>query len=144
MQSLSSVKGTADFTCGKLLNKRNEMEKRKKKVMLVCGKSLNIMMMAIMFIMMSGVLTFASSTSNGSASKLIGGIVGIILSMFRWVGVVLLVWGVAQFVMAIKRTDAESKSDAIQTIICAIVLISLKTVITALGIDGLSITDVNI
>ena len=112
--------------------------------MLVCGKSLNIMMMAIMFIMMSGVLTFASSTSNGSASKLIGGIVGIILSMFRWVGVVLLVWGVAQFVMAIKRTDAESKSDAIQTIICAIVLISLKTVITALGIDGLSITDVNI
>ena len=144
MQILSSVKGTADFTCGKLLNKRNEMEKRKKKVMLVCGKYLNIMMMAIMFIMMSGVLTFASSTSNGSASKLIGGIVGIILSMFRWVGVVLLVWGVAQFVMAIKRTDAESKSDAIQTIICAIVLISLKTVITALGIDGLSITDVNI
>ena len=75
---------------------------------------------------------------------MISNIVAIILAMFRWVGVVLLVWGVAQFIMAIKRTDAESKSDAIQTIICAIVLISLKTVIESLKIDGLEVKDANI
>ena len=71
-------------------------------------------------------------------------IVAIILAMFRWVGIVLLVWGVAQFIMAIKRTDAESKSDAIQTIICSIVLISLKSVIEGLGIDGLTIGNADI
>ena len=77
-------------------------------------------------------------------SGLIGNIVAIILAMFRWVGIVLLVWGVAQFIMAIKRTDAESKSDAIQTIICSIVLISLKSVIEGLGIDGLTIGSADI
>ena len=122
--------------------KKNEMEEKRKKTMLICGKSMSVMMMAFMFIMMSGMATFAAG--NSTASSLIGNIVAIILAMFRWVGVVLLVWGVAQFIMAIKRTDAESKSDAIQTIICSIVLISLKTIIDGLGIDGLTIGNADI
>lgn len=135
---LSSMKASADATCGKIMLKKNEMEEKKRKTMLVCGRAMNILTLALMFIMMSGIATFAD-TGKGTASSLIGNIVAIILAMFRWVGVVLLVWGVAQFIMAIKRTDAESKSDAIQTIICSIVLISLKTVIEGLKIDGLTI-----
>ena len=140
---LSSMKASADATCGKIMLKKNEMEEKKRKTMLVYGRAFSIMTMACMFIMMSGMMTFAAGSSS-TASSLIGNIVAIILAMFRWVGVVLLVWGVAQFIMAIKRTDAESKSDAIQTIICAIVLISLKTVIESLKIDGLEVKDANI
>lgn len=136
------MKASAELTCGKLVLKKNEMEEKRRKTMLVCGKAISIMTMACMFIMMSGMMTFAAGSN--SASSLISNIVAIILAMFRWVGVVLLVWGVAQFIMAIKRTDAESKSDAIQTIICAIVLISLKTVIESLKIDGLEVKDANI
>lgn len=136
------MKASVELTCGKLLLKKNEMEEKRRKTMLVCGKAISIMTMACMFIMMSGMMTFAAGSST--ASSLISNIVAIILAMFRWVGVVLLVWGVAQFIMAIKRTDAESKSDAIQTIICAIVLISLKTVIESLKIDGLEVKDANI
>ena len=142
MNFLSSMKASVELTCGKLLLKKNEMEEKRRKTMLVCGKAISIMTMACMFIMMSGMMTFAAGSST--ASSLISNIVAIILAMFRWVGVVLLVWGVAQFIMAIKRTDAESKSDAIQTIICAIVLISLKTVIESLKIDGLEVKDANI
>lgn len=142
MNFLSSMKASVELTCGKLLLKKNEMEEKRRKTMLVCGKAISIMTMACMFIMMSGMMTFAAGSST--ASSLISNIVAVILAMFRWVGVVLLVWGVAQFMMAIKRTDAESKSDAIQTIICAIVLISLKTVIQNLGIDGLEVKDANI
>ena len=141
MNFLSSMKASAELTCGKLVLKKNEMEEKRRKTMLVCGKAISIM--TCMFIMMSGMMTFAAGSSS-SASSLISNIVAIILAMFRWVGVVLLVWGVAQFIMAIKRTDAESKSDAIQTIICAIVLISLKTVIESLKIDGLEVKDANI
>lgn len=146
MNFLSSMKNSAELTCGKIMLKKNEMEEKRKKTMLICGKAMNVMMMAFMFIMMSGMATFAAGSSKGSgtASALIGNIVAIILAMFRWVGVVLLVWGVAQFIMAIKRTDAESKSDAIQTIICSIVLISLKTIIDGLGIDGLTIGSADI
>lgn len=142
MNFLSSMKNSAELTCGKIMLKKNEMEEKRKKTMLICGKAINVMMMAFMFIMMSGMATFAAG--NSTASSLIGNIVAIILAMFRWVGVVLLVWGVAQFIMAIKRTDAESKSDAIQTIICSIVLISLKTIIDGLGIDGLTIGNADI
>lgn len=142
MNFLSSMKNSAELTCGKIMLKKNEMEEKRKKTMLICGKSMSVMMMALMFIMMSGMTTFAAG--NSTASSLIGNIVAIILAMFRWVGVVLLVWGVAQFIMAIKRTDAESKSDAIQTIICSIVLISLKTIIDGLGIDGLTIGNADI
>lgn len=143
MNFLSSMKASAELTCGKLLLKKNEMEEKRRKTMLVCGKAISIMTMACMFLMMSGVMTFAAG-SKSTASGLIGNIVAIILAMFRWVGIVLLVWGVAQFIMAIKRTDAESKSDAIQTIICSIVLISLKSVIEGLGIDGLTIGNADI
>lgn len=142
MNFLSSMKNSAELTCGKIMLKKNEMEEKRKKTMLIYGKSMSVMMMAFMFIMMSGMATFAAG--NSTASSLIGNIVAIILAMFRWVGVVLLVWGVAQFIMAIKRTDAESKSDAIQTIICSIVLISLKTIIDGLGIDGLTIGNADI
>lgn len=142
MNFLSSMKNSAELTCGKIMLKKNEMEEKRKKTLLICGKSMSVMMMAFMFIMMSGMATFAAG--NSTASSLIGNIVAIILAMFRWVGVVLLVWGVAQFIMAIKRTDAESKSDAIQTIICSIVLISLKTIIDGLGIDGLTIGNADI
>lgn len=142
MNFLSSMKNSAELTCGKIMLKKNEMEEKRKKTMLICGKSMSVMMMGFMFIMMSGMATFAAG--NSTASSLIGNIVAIILAMFRWVGVVLLVWGVAQFIMAIKRTDAESKSDAIQTIICSIVLISLKTIIDGLGIDGLTIGNADI
>lgn len=142
MNFLSSMKNSAELTCGKIMLKKNEMEEKRKKTMLICGKTMSVMMMAFMFIMMSGMATFAAG--NSTASSLIGNIVAIILAMFRWVGVVLLVWGVAQFIMAIKRTDAESKSDAIQTIICSIVLISLKTIIDGLGIDGLTIGNADI
>ena len=142
MNFLSSMKNSAELTCVKIMLKKNEMEEKRKKTLLICGKSMSVMMMAFMFIMMSGMATFAAG--NSTASSLIGNIVAIILAMFRWVGVVLLVWGVAQFIMAIKRTDAESKSDAIQTIICSIVLISLKTIIDGLGIDGLTIGNADI
>ena len=142
MNFLSSMKNSVELTCGKIMLKKNEMEEKRKKTMLICGKPMSVMMMAFMFIMMSGMATFAAG--NSTASSLIGNIVAIILAMFRWVGVVLLVWGVAQFIMAIKRTDAESKSDAIQTIICSIVLISLKTIIDGLGIDGLTIGNADI
>lgn len=144
MDFLSSMKASADCTCGRLMLKKNEMEEKQRKTMMLFGKPLGIIMMAFVFIMMFGVVTFAAGSSGSvSASNLIGKIVSVILSMFRWVGIVLLVWGVAQFVMAIKRTDAESKSDAIQTIICAIVLIGLKSIINSLGL-GISLEDVDL
>ena len=91
---------------------------------------------SIMILTIPSTTVFAvDTTANGaSATNLVGWIVNIVVSLFFYVGLVLLVWGIAQFVLALKRTDAESKSDAIQTIIAAIVLMALRTIIKALNL----------
>ena len=105
-------------------------------------------MIACLLLMISCVPAFAAAPpttpggTGGNTANLMGQLVGIIVTMFRWVGIMLLVWGITQFVMAVKRTDSESKSDAIQTIICAIVLMALKTIVTNLGL-GITVSDAN-
>lgn len=63
----------------------------------------------------------------------------IILKLFRWGGMLLIIWGICQFVLSIKKADADSKSDAIHTIICAIALIMLELIIYKTGILGVAV-----
>lgn len=139
MKLFENTKRSLEFFSGKILMMREERKSRFRKCMATYAKPMNMLMFAFMFFALSATPVLAAGETN--VDSLIGSIVGIILTMFRYVGIVLLVWGVAQFVMAMKRSDSESKGDAIQTIIASIVLIGLKTVVTSLGIVD-SIPDV--
>lgn len=44
------------------------------------------------------------------------------------------VWAIIQFVLATKRSDADSKADAVQTAVCGIALMSIALIVNALGI----------
>lgn len=85
---------------------------------------------------------FASSTSNSiqistedvKAENLVAKLAGTILDIFRWIGALLLIWSVAQVVMAFKNEDADSKSRAMMMAIVSITLITLKTVLKTIGI----------
>ena len=139
MKLFENTKRSLDVISGKIVMMQEEKKCRCRKCMATFVKPMNMLMIAFMFFALSATPVMAAGDT--SVDSLIGTIVGIILTMFRYVGIVLLVWGVAQFVMAMKRSDSESKGDAIQTIIAAIVLIGLKTVVTSLGIVD-SIPDV--
>lgn len=76
--------------------------------------------------------------SETTAPQAMTNLINIVLSIFRWVGAALFVWGAIQFILAIKRSDADSKADAIQTAMCGIALMMIKTVVQALGITGIS------
>ena len=82
---------------------------------------------------------FAGGTDNAldssNAGKYINNLIMILCDIFRYVGIALFVWGVVQFILAVKRTDAESKSDAIQTCLAGIALIAIKTLVTFLGLS---------
>ncbi len=139
MKLFENTKRSLDVISGKIVMMQEEKKCRCRKCMATFVRPMNMLMIAFMFFALSATPVMAAGDT--SVDSLIGTIVGIILTMFRYVGIVLLVWGVAQFVMAMKRSDSESKGDAIQTIIAAIVLIGLKTVVTSLGIVD-SIPDV--
>ena len=72
-------------------------------------------------------------------------LIAIVCDIFRMIGAVLLVWAIGQLVMAFRNEDADSKSRAMMVLVCAILLISVKTVyqaltgteVTGTGITGL-------
>ncbi len=139
MDSLKKLKMSADYHAGNILLKRNEQLDKQRRTRLKFVRQLNIIFAAVLMIMATSVPVFASGESYDTAA-LFGRLLGIVVSLFRWVGIVLLVWGVCQFLLAIKRSDSESKSDAIQTIVCAVALIVIRTLIDALGL-GVDISE---
>ena len=79
------------------------------------------------------------------AGNMMTNLIAIVCDIFRMIGAVLLVWAIGQLVMAFKNEDADSKSRAMMVLVCAILLISVKTVyqaltgteVTGTGITGL-------
>jgi len=71
-----------------------------------------------------------------SAGKTMLSLINLMCSMFKYVGVAIFVWAIIQFILATKRSDADSKADAVQTAVCGIALIAVATIIDNLGITN--------
>lgn len=97
-----------------------------------------LMMMAL-GVLMFAFPTFATSgggSGDGSAATLMTNLINLMCSMFKFVGAAIFVWAVIQFVLATKRSDADSKADAVQTAVCGIALVSIAAIINNLGIGN--------
>ena len=64
------------------------------------------------------------------SDKLLSQFVSIVVQLARYIGVILLVWGVVMLVLAFKNEDADSKSRAIMLIAVAVVLVAMSTFLT--------------
>ena len=100
-------------------------------------KKINCMKLVICFgMMLLGSVMFiipafaAAPNANEAMVKLIN----LMLSMFKYVGAAIFVWAIIQFILATKRSDADSKADAVQTAVCGIAMMSIKTIVVGLGI----------
>lgn len=94
-------------------------------------------------------LAYASAAGLGTAAavmpvalavetkNVLENLLGYVFKIFRYIGVILIAWGIGQLVLAFKNDDADSKSRAIMTIVAAAMLFGLSTLFDALGI-GLS------
>ncbi|MCI9545800.1 MAG: DUF2460 domain-containing protein [Lachnospiraceae bacterium] len=113
---------------------KNFLTTVKSKALTLKDKVLNKSMPALLAI--AGVLatiepTFATATDPDALVK---SIITIVLKMARYIGMVLVVTGVFQLVMAYKDDNADSKTRGIQLAICGVILIGLEAVLTAAGI----------
>lgn len=86
-------------------------------------------------IMMARVGIIPSFAGNVSAKAMVGNMIGIVCSIFSYIGMLLLVWGIGQLVLAFKNEDADSKSRAMMLIVASIVLMSVRAIVGTLGLD---------
>lgn len=74
------------------------------------------------------------TADNVSIDGTMGKVVGLALTVFRWVGVVLLCFGVYEIVMSFMQNQPEAKTKGVIMCICGIVMIAMKSVLVGLGI----------
>lgn len=87
--------------------------------------------MMVLGTMMFAMPAFAKTVN---ASDAMVKLISLMCSMFKYVGAAIFVWAIIQFILATKRSDADSKADAIQTAVCGIALMGIVLVVNALGI----------
>lgn len=75
-----------------------------------------------------------STPTNVSANNLMGNIIGILLTITRFVGLALLIYGVYEIVMSFMQQQPEAKTKGIVMALAGVVMIALKSVLTGLGI----------
>lgn len=97
--------------------------------MLKSFKARNLLCIALAVIMLCSSI-FSVALAAGSAESIIGKVLGIVLKIFLYIGVVLLVWSIGMLILAFKNEDADSKTRAIMLLIVSIVLIGLKPLVT--------------
>ena len=75
--------------------------------------------------------SFASAET--SAKDLVQGMLGYVFTIFKYIGWLLLAWGIGQLVLAFKNEDADSKSRAMMLIVVAIILTVIGTIFNGLN-----------
>lgn len=100
-------------------------------------KKINCMKLVICFVMMllgSVMFIIPAFAAAPNANEAMVKLINLMLSMFKYVGAAIFVWAIIQFILATKRSDADSKADAVQTAVCGIAMMSIKTIVVGLGI----------
>ena len=70
------------------------------------------------------------------AKSVMSNLISLMCSMFKFVGAAIFVWAIIQFILATKRSDADSKADAVQTAVCGIALMAVAAIVKNLRLDN--------
>lgn len=74
------------------------------------------------------------STDMGTFTSTMGKIIGIILTVMRYVGAVLVIYGVYEIIMSFMQNQPEAKTKGIFMVAAGVVLVALKSILIGLGV----------
>lgn len=79
-----------------------------------------------------------ATITNGNAdpATMMGDIIGVILTIMRYAGVVLVIYGIYEIIMSIMNNQPEAKTKGIFMAMAGVVLIALKSILQGLGVIG--------
>lgn len=106
------------------------------------GKKILAFAMSFCLVVLSCCPVLFAANTTVSADDLVGTILGFIVKIFFYIGVILLLWAIGQLVLAFKNDDADSKSKAAMLLVVSIILMVIKPVFDGLGI--ITVKDVTI
>lgn len=66
--------------------------------------------------------------------SVMGNVIGFLLSMSKWVGVALLIYGVYEIIMSFMQNQPEAKTKGIIMAFAGVILIALKSVLKTMGV----------
>jgi hypothetical protein len=76
------------------------------------------------------------TSSDPDASQMMGKVIGILLTITRYVGVALVIYGVYEVIMSFMQNQPEAKTKGIVMALAGVVMIALKSVLQGMGIIG--------
>lgn len=75
-----------------------------------------------------------NTSAEPNADTLMGNVIGILLTITRFVGIALLIYGVYEIVMSFMQNQPEAKTKGIVMALSGVVMIALKSIIKAFGV----------
>ena len=81
-----------------------------------------------------GAGTSVTVNDNATMDAVMGNVIGFLLTMTRWVGVALLIYGVYEIVMSFMQNQPEAKTKGIIMAFAGVVLIALKSALSLMGV----------
>lgn len=76
------------------------------------------------------------SGKDANAGDLMGKVLGILLTITRYVGVALVIYGVYEIVMSFMQNQPEAKTKGIIMALAGVIMIALKSVLKSVGVIG--------
>lgn len=73
-------------------------------------------------------------TGGGNAAQMMGKVIGILLTITRFVGVALVVYGIYEVVMSFMQDNPQQKTKGIVMALSGIVMTALKSILGTLGV----------
>lgn len=100
------------------------------------------LVLAAMIVSMNMTCAFATgfndavqiNTGSTDAGDLMGRIIGILLTITRYVGVALVIYGVYEVVMSFMQNQPEAKTKGIIMALAGVAMIALKSILAAVGV----------
>ncbi len=69
-----------------------------------------------------------------TAESAMGAVIGVVLTIMRYVGVAMVIYGIYEIVMSIQNNQPEAKTKGIIMALSGVVMIAIKSLISAFGI----------
>lgn len=77
----------------------------------------------------------AINVNAATPEKAMGAVIGVILTIMRYVGVAMVIYGVYEIVMSIQNNQPEAKTKGIIMALSGVVMIAIKTLLVSFGIS---------
>ena len=75
-----------------------------------------------------------SVNTNATTENVLGGVIGVIIEIAKYVGIVLAISGVFMLILAYKDDNADGQSRAVRLVVVAVALLGLRTLLKVTGL----------